>query len=360
MSTTRTDIQTLPGAAARPARPSRRRLGLAPMVICTAQVMLVLDETIANTARRTCSVPGLFWQRPGVGGQRLCPDLRRAVAGWRTRRRHPRPPRGVITGIALFSSASLLGGLATAEWWLLAARGIEASGAAIAAPTALALIARTLPQGQPRSRTLGVLRHVPIGVLLALAAPSMIPETKGHRGRFDLPGALTGTAGFTLLVDGITRAATGPDGISHRVPGPRDLRHVLLPHHLHADRLGLQPPESRRPYPPLSIGVILVAGLGSRLVTRTGSRPLLPAAVTGRNPTGGRRHALAVPHRRARPLNGQRARPMLLAAIGLGIIFVPSPHRGRRRARRWRCVRCWRPRPCAGRCPALPAAPSTP
>jgi hypothetical protein len=48
MSATPTDIKPLRGAAS--ARPGQRRLGLALVVICAAQLMLVLDETIVNTA----------------------------------------------------------------------------------------------------------------------------------------------------------------------------------------------------------------------------------------------------------------------------------------------------------------------
>jgi branched-subunit amino acid transport protein len=41
---------------------------------------------------------------------------------------------------------------------------------------------------------------VPIGVLVALVAPYVLAESSRQRGRFDLPGAITGTAGVALLV----------------------------------------------------------------------------------------------------------------------------------------------------------------
>jgi MFS family permease len=53
-----------------------------------------------------------------------------------------------ITGILLFALASLLGGFATGQAWLLSARALQGAGAALAAPTALSLIAVTFPQGQ--------------------------------------------------------------------------------------------------------------------------------------------------------------------------------------------------------------------
>ena len=57
--------------------------------------------------------------------------------------------------------------------------------------------------------------NVPIGLLLAFGARFAIPESQRYPRRWDLPGAITGTAGFALLIYGLTRGATGPDGISH-------------------------------------------------------------------------------------------------------------------------------------------------
>jgi hypothetical protein len=56
--------------------------------------------------------------------------------------------------------------------------------------------------------------NVPIGIAVALAAPRTLAETPGQRGRFDLPGAITGTGGLAALVYGLSNAATSPDGIS--------------------------------------------------------------------------------------------------------------------------------------------------
>src|SRR5262249_21058824 len=62
------------------------------------------------------------------------------------------------------------------------------------------------------------------GVFFATAPPGLrragaprraLPESRRHPRSWDLPGAITGTAGFALLIYGLTRAATGPDGISH-------------------------------------------------------------------------------------------------------------------------------------------------
>ena len=49
----------------------------------------------------------------------------------------------------------------------------------------------------------------------ALAAPRVLRESPRQRGRFDLPGAVTGTGGVAALVYGLSSAATSPDGVSH-------------------------------------------------------------------------------------------------------------------------------------------------
>jgi MFS family permease len=149
-----------------------------------------------------------------------------------------------ISGLLLFSAASLLGGFATSQMWLLAARAIQGVGGAMVAPTALALITTTFPEGPPRNRAMGVYAamsgggaavglvaggllttylswrwvlfvNVPIGVLVALVAPYVLAESSRQRGRFDLPGAITGTAGVALLVYGLSNASTDSSGVSH-------------------------------------------------------------------------------------------------------------------------------------------------
>jgi predicted MFS family arabinose efflux permease len=57
--------------------------------------------------------------------------------------------------------------------------------------------------------------NVAIGVPLLLATRYAIPETRRHPRKFDLPGTVTGSLGFALLVYGLSHGATGPDGVSH-------------------------------------------------------------------------------------------------------------------------------------------------
>ena len=147
-----------------------------------------------------------------------------------------------IAGIVVFSAASLIGGFATTQSWLLAARAVQGAGAAVTAPTALSLVTTTFPEGPPRNRAMGVYAamsvtggvvgliaggllvsyaswrwvlfvNVPIGIAVALAAPRVLGRARGQRGRFDLPGAITGTGGLGALVYGLSNAATSQDGV---------------------------------------------------------------------------------------------------------------------------------------------------
>jgi len=222
-----------------------RRLGLALAVIATAQLMVVLDATIVNVALphiQTAlgfSGSGLEWVVNAYaltfGGLLLLGGRAGDILGRR---------RMFIAGIILFSAASLFGGLATSQAWLLAARALQGVGGAIVAPAALSLVTTTFPEGPPRNRAMGVYAamsiaggavgllaggvltsyaswrwvlfvNVPIGIVVALLASRAFGESQRHAGRFDLPGAITGTIGLAALVYGLSTAATTPDGVSH-------------------------------------------------------------------------------------------------------------------------------------------------
>ena len=149
-----------------------------------------------------------------------------------------------IAGILVFSLASLAGGFATSQAWLLAARAAQGAGGAFAAPTALSLIAVTFPEGPRRNRAMGVYAamsiggaavgliaggllvqyldwrwvffvNVPIGLVIAALAPRVLGDSPRRRGAFDLPGAITGSLGLAALVYGLSNAATSPNGVSH-------------------------------------------------------------------------------------------------------------------------------------------------
>jgi EmrB/QacA subfamily drug resistance transporter len=221
------------------------RLGLVLGVIATAQLMVSLDLTIVNVALPHIqsalgfSGTNLEWVANAYavtfGGLMLLGGRSGDLLGRR---------RVFIAGILVFVVASLIGGFATDQAWLIAARAVQGVGAAMAAPTALSLIAVTFAEGQPRNRAIGVYSamtilgivvglvaggllvtyldwrwvffvNVPIGLAVAVLAMRVLPETGRSAGRFDLPGAVTATAGVALLVYGLSNAATTPDGVSH-------------------------------------------------------------------------------------------------------------------------------------------------
>src|SRR6201982_1865556 len=222
-----------------------RRLGLALVVIATAQLIVVLDATIVNVALPHIqqalgfSGSGLEWvvnaYAVTFGGLLLLGGRAGDILCGR---------RVFVFGLLLSSGASLLGGFATSQWWLLTARAVQGAGGAVIAPTALALISTNFPQGQERNRAFSVYAAmagagaatglvlggglttyvswrgvffvtVPIGVLRAAAAPRVLAESPRRPGRIDWAGAVTGCGGVALLVYGLSKAATGQDGVSH-------------------------------------------------------------------------------------------------------------------------------------------------
>jgi EmrB/QacA subfamily drug resistance transporter len=221
-----------PGAPRRGHHP-----GIALAVIAASQLMVVLDATIVNIAlphireALNFSTTSLSWVLNAYtltfGGFLLLGGRAGDILGRR---------RVFIAGILLFSLASLLGGLATTSGWLLAARALQGVGAAIASPTALALITTNFAEGPERNRAFGVFAavsgsgaaigllaggmltswlswrwvlfvNVPIGILLAMLAPLYITESERQPGRFDISGAMTSTAGMAALVYGFISAA---------------------------------------------------------------------------------------------------------------------------------------------------------
>lgn len=232
MTTSQLIQDSKPGAARREGHP-----GIALAVIAACQLMVVLDATIVNIAlphiqdALKFSTTDLTWVVSAYtltfGGLLLLGGRAGDILGRR---------RVFMTGIMLFTLASLLGGLAQEPWQLLAARALQGVGGAIASPTALALITTTFPEGPERNRAFAVFAavsagggaigllaggmltewldwrwvlfvNVPIGVLITVLTPMYINESERHPGRFDIAGALTSTAGMASLVYGFIRAS---------------------------------------------------------------------------------------------------------------------------------------------------------
>jgi EmrB/QacA subfamily drug resistance transporter len=208
------------------------------VLICVAQLMVVLDSTIANIALPYIGTDlhidstNLSWIVTGYalafGGLLLLGGRLGDLYGRR---------RIFIVGVSLFAVASAVGGIAQNEAMLLGSRGFQGLGAALASPTALALITTTFPPGPLRNRAFSVfaamsgvgaaiglilggwltgidadfgwrltfLINVPIGLAAAYFAPKVLADSDHHAGVLDVPGAVLGTFGLLSLVFGITR-----------------------------------------------------------------------------------------------------------------------------------------------------------
>ncbi len=143
-----------------------------------------------------------------------------------------------MSGLAIFSAASLVGGLAPVAPVIWAARAVQGLGAAILAPVALALVMTTFDEGEERNRALAVFGtipavgftagvilgavltglaswrwiffvNVPIGLMALSAAAWLLPrgKTSSPTLRIDLAGSILGTVGLVTLVAGVTRLA---------------------------------------------------------------------------------------------------------------------------------------------------------
>jgi len=206
-------------------------------IILGCYLMIILDISVVITALPSIhrdlglSTTGLSWVQNAYtltfGGLLLLGARAGDILGRR---------RVFIAGIALFTFASMLGGVAQSPAWLLGARALQGVGAAIAAPSTLALLTVSFPEGPERTRAVawysavagaggsiglllggmltswiswrcGLFINVPLGAALIWLAPRHLPETPRHQGRFDLPGALSSTIGMTALVYGLVRAA---------------------------------------------------------------------------------------------------------------------------------------------------------
>jgi EmrB/QacA subfamily drug resistance transporter len=229
-------------AAAEVTPEQHKRLRWALVLISLAQLMVVLDSTIANIALPYIGLDldinqaNLQWIVTGYaltfGGFLLLGGRLADLMGRR---------RIFMVGVLLFAVASLVGGAAQNEAMLLGARAFQGLGAALASPAALALIATTFPAGKERNRAFAVyaamagvgaavglvlggwltglgdplgiagwrytfLIVVPIGLAAAFFAPRFFDESERHTGELDVPGAITGTAGLLAIVFGLSRA----------------------------------------------------------------------------------------------------------------------------------------------------------
>ena len=373
---------------------SVRSSGVALGVIAVAQLMVVLDVAIVNVALPSIqralsfSATDLEWvvnaYAIAFGGLLLLGGRAGDLFG---------RLRMFVAGTLVFTAGSLAGGLATTATALIAARSLQGVGAAIVAPTALSLLADTFAEGSARNRALGVYSavsagggalglllggvitnylswrwilfvNVPVGIVLAVVAPRVLSTARGRRGRLDLPGAAAVTAGATLLVYGLSRAAVhgwdDPATIVTLGGGAALLavfvaieavsRHALLPLRVFGNRnrsgayalslatgaalsgtlftltlflqnvLGLTPLQAGFAFLPTAMGVVVGAGITSRIVGRTG--PRLPMAVGALMAAIGLFWLSAITPGASYP--AAVLGPLAVLAIGLGQVFVST------------------------------------
>jgi EmrB/QacA subfamily drug resistance transporter len=145
--------------------------------------------------------------------------------------------RLLAAGLAVFTAASLGGGLASSDTFLIVMRGIQGLGAALVLPAALSIVTNLFPEGPERNKALGIwggigalggtvgllaggiltayagwqyifFFNVPIGVAALILAPRLVPESRigSARRRYDPLGAVTITTALLVLVYAISRA----------------------------------------------------------------------------------------------------------------------------------------------------------
>jgi EmrB/QacA subfamily drug resistance transporter len=210
---------------------TQRSKWLALALLATAQFVVVLDASIVNVALPSIgsdlnfSQDDLSWVVNAYtlffGGFLL---LGGRLADRLGRRRL------FIAGMILFAFASLGGGLAQSELWLIIARSVQGLGAALVSPAALSIVTTTFTEGAERNKALGVWGAVagsggaagvllggvltkyagwewvlfvntPIGLAAAFIAPRLLAESRDERERtFDITGAVSVTAGLALFV----------------------------------------------------------------------------------------------------------------------------------------------------------------
>jgi len=327
---------------------------LALAVIAVAQLLIVLDATIVNIALPTAqkalhiSDANRQWMITAYtlafGGLLL---LGGRIADYTGRK------RAFIIGLLGFAAASALGGLAQNAIMLFSARALQGAFGALMAPAALSLLTVTFTDAKERARAFGVygaiaggggaiglllggvlteyaswrwtlLVSTPIAIAAALAAFRFVGESRAEGNtRYDLPGALTSTAGLVALVYGFTKASSDGWGsavtIEFLVAGAAllaafiviELRssHPLLPMRVILDRnrggaylsalligvglfgvflfltfylqitLGYSALKTGVAFLPFTVGIIAGAGVSAQLLTRVGPRVLMSSGL---------------------------------------------------------------------------------
>ena len=207
-----------------------RNRWIALIVLCLGSLMIVLDTTIVNVALPSIrnslgfSQTSLAWVVNGYmltfGGFLLLGGRFGDLFGHR---------RMFMGGIALFTLASLVCGLADAQGFLIAARAVQGLGGAVVSAVSMALVMSLFVKADERAKAMGVfgfvaagggsigvllggvltdvlnwhwifLVNVPIGIVVCLLSLRLLPASHANssRGRLDMAGALTVTGALIL------------------------------------------------------------------------------------------------------------------------------------------------------------------
>ncbi len=217
-----------------------RAKNLALLLLALTQFVVVIDASIVNVALPSIGTAlditqdNLSWVVNSYtlvfGGFLL---LGGRLADFFGRRRM------FMSGMALFGIASLAGGFAQSEEWLIIARAVQGLGAALASPAALSIVTTTFAEGSERNRALGIwgavagaggaagvllggiltewagwewvlFVNVPIAAFVVWQAPRRLLESREEEESertLDIPGAVSITAGLAILVYALVDAA---------------------------------------------------------------------------------------------------------------------------------------------------------
>ena len=365
-------------------------------LLCMTQFMVVLDASIVNIALPTIgrevgiSQENLSWVVNAYvltfGGFLLLGGRMADLLGRR---------RIFMIGLGIVAVASLFAGFAPNEGVLIAARAAQGLGAAIIAPSALSIVTTIFRDGSERNRALGawgavagsggaagvllggVLTdslgwewvlwvNVPVALVVLALTPGLIPESRSESQTrtFDLAGAVTVTAGLSLLVYAIVdaesagwestktigllaaavallgiftlieqrseaplvpfsifrkRTLTGANAVGLMVGGSLFAMFFFITLYMQ-QVLDYSPIKAGLSYLPLSIAIIVSAGVASQLVTKIGFKPVLVVGMILIAAGLVWFSAISVDGSFATDILG----PSLLAAVGLGFAFVTT------------------------------------
>jgi EmrB/QacA subfamily drug resistance transporter len=216
---------------------SLRNPNLTLAIITLSYLMLVIDLSVAVTALPVIkadlgfSTAALSWIQNAYtlafGGLLLLGARIGDILGRR---------RMFAWGLAFFMGASLLVGLSNSAELMICARILQGVGAAVLAPSTLALLSTSFPEQPARGRALAIygsitgigttlglvlggwiaeafdwrwafFANVPLGMALIIGARFFIQETARQKGRLDVLGATTSTIGMTAIVYALIHAA---------------------------------------------------------------------------------------------------------------------------------------------------------